>query len=74
MTLLSKMILMEEAKLSEDEAVELYAELIRDKHSWAFHGIHGTLVNFSIERGIISKEGVIDWDIHQQYKDKVRKV
>ena len=50
MTLLSKMILMEEAKLSDDEAVELYAEVIRDKNSWAWQGIHGTIVNFIIEK------------------------
>lgn len=74
MTLLDKLTEVEQGKLTDDEAVELYAELIRDNHSWALQGVHGRVVDYSIEQGIISKEGVINWEIHQQFKDKVRKI
>ena len=46
-----------------EEQLEAWAFLIASGVAWKLQGWFGRAANNLIDRGVISKEGVIDWDI-----------
>ena len=45
------------------EQIEAWAYLIKTGLCWSLQGSFGRAASGIIERGIISKEGIIDWDL-----------
>jgi len=45
-----------------DEQIEAWSILIKTKLAYSLQGSFGRTANSLIERGIISKDGIIDWD------------
>lgn len=62
MDLVDKMIAWESGILEGKQTLELFAELIRDGKIASLQGSYGRTASSLIEKGLISKEGVINWD------------
>lgn len=60
--LVGAMIAYEQGDASTEQTVELFAHLIQTGHAWTLQGHYGRAAAGLIERGLISKEGIPDWD------------
>lgn len=47
---------------SQEDQLKAWAYLIQTGTCWSLQGSFGRAANSLIERGLISKKGVIDWD------------
>lgn len=63
MDLVDKIIAWESGELEGKQTLELFAELIENGQAWSLQGSYGRTASSLIERGLISKKGLIDWDI-----------
>ena len=63
MDLVAKIIAWESGELEGKQTLELFAELIENGQAWTLQGTYGRTAESLIERGLISKEGLIDWDV-----------
>lgn len=62
MELVDKLIAYESGTLEGKQTLELFAELIRDGKAWSLQGNYGRTATSLIDKGLISKEGIINWD------------
>lgn len=53
---------------TEEETLQAWAYLIKTKLCYSLQGWYGRTATSLIERGIISQEGVINWDIVEELK------
>ena len=69
MSLLNTMIRLEDDDelMSNKEVLEFFAELIKTKQKWALQGQYGKFANDLIEKNVISKEGLINWELSEEY-------
>ena len=65
MTYIDKIIAYESGELSNEKTIELFSELIRNGQAWALQGAYGRMANAFIEKGILSKSGIINWDVYR---------
>lgn len=63
MDITSKIIEFELGGLNDAEVVELFAELIRNGMAWSLQGHYGRTASSMIEMNLISKQGVINYDV-----------
>lgn len=63
MDITSKIIEFESGGLNDAEVVELFAELIRNGMAWSLQGHYGRTASSMIEMNLISKQGVINYDV-----------
>lgn len=61
--LVDKIIAYETGELSEIETAELFAELIKSGRCWTLQGHYGRMAKGLMDNGIISKDGVINYDL-----------
>jgi len=66
---IGRIIAYETNELDDNGTLELFAELIKSGQCWSLQGHYGRTASAIIERGIISKEGVIDWDLFNELKE-----
>lgn len=57
MSLTSKIIAYEEGELSDNEIIDLFAELISTGMAWTLQGSYGRAAKNLIDNGIISPQG-----------------
>lgn len=57
--LVGRIIEFEDGELSDDEAIELFAELIKSGLAWSLQGSYGRTARDLIAMGLISEEGEI---------------
>jgi len=48
---------------SQEQQLEAWAYLIKTKICYSLQGFYGRTASSLIERGLISKDGVINWDM-----------
>ena len=53
-------------KLSGEETLELFSELIKNGQAWTLQGCYGRTAQNLIDRGLISKKGIIAWELYQE--------
>lgn len=63
MDLVDKIIAWESGELEGKQTLELFAELIENGQVWTLQGTYGRTASSLIDRGLISEEGLIDWDL-----------
>lgn len=63
MDLVDKIMAWESGELEGKETLELFAKLIENGQAWSLQGSYGRTANSLIEKGLISKEGIIDWEV-----------
>ena len=63
MDLVDKIIAWESGELEGKETLEFFAELIESGQAWTLQGTYGRTASDLIERGLIDKEGLINWDL-----------
>ena len=61
MTFIDKIMAYENGELNGKEVVELFAELIETGQAWALQGSYGRVATNLINRGLISKQGKVNW-------------
>ena len=66
MDLINKIIAWESGELEGKETLELFAELIENGQAWSLQGCYGRTAKSLIEKGLISKEGLINWDVFNE--------
>jgi hypothetical protein len=62
MDLVDKIIAWESGQLEGKETLELFAELIENGQAWSLQGCYGRTATALIEKGLIDKEGLINWE------------
>ena len=63
MDLVDKIIAWESGELEGKETLELFAELIKSGQAWTLQGTYGRTASDLIERGLIDKEGLVNWEL-----------
>ena len=63
MDLVGSIIAYEEGQLDDTGTVELFADLIKSGQAWSLQGHYGRVATMLIERGIVSPQGEVDWDM-----------
>jgi hypothetical protein len=66
MDLVDKIIAWESGELGGKETLEFFSELIENGQAWTLQGSYGRTASNLIERGLISKEGEINWDLFEE--------
>jgi len=64
MDLVDKIIAFESGVLEGEQTLELFAELIENGQAWTLQGSYGRTAQSLIDKGLISKEGIIDWALY----------
>jgi hypothetical protein len=59
--LVGKIIDFEMGQLSNDQTIDLFAELIKNGMAWTLQGSYGRSAMHLIESGYISREGEVLW-------------
>jgi hypothetical protein len=57
--IVGRMVAFENGELSNDEALDLFGELIKTGMAWQLQGSYGRTAGDLIERGIITPEGEV---------------
>ena len=57
MTLVDRIIDYETNNLTDEQTLDLFADLIRTGMAWSLQGHYGRIASSLIEQGIISKDG-----------------
>jgi len=66
MDLVDKIIAWESGELEGKQTLELFAELIENGQAWSLQGSYGRTASNLIDRGLISKEGDINWELFDE--------
>jgi hypothetical protein len=56
----------ESGELNNEGILELFAELIKSGQAWSLQGSYGRTAQALIDKGLINREGVINWDLFQE--------
>ena len=62
MELINKIIAYEQDELTDLETLNLFSELIKSEQCWSLQGHYGRTAHALIENGLISKDGVLNYD------------
>lgn len=60
--IVSSIIQYESGEMDTTETVEFFAELIKSGMAYNLQGSYGRMANALIERGLISSDGVVNYD------------
>ena len=63
MDLTEKIIAYEQGELDNAGCIKLFSELIKTGQCWTLQGHYGRTAKTLIEQGLISKAGVINWEV-----------
>jgi hypothetical protein len=66
MDTVDKIIAFESGELEGQDTLELFSELIQTGQAWSLQGSYGRTAKSLIDRGLISKDGLINWDLYQE--------
>jgi len=58
----------ESGELDSEGTLKLFAELIRSKTAWELQGSYGRTAGALIDRGVISQQGIINWDLVEELR------
>ena len=64
-----KIIQYESGEMSEEDVIEFFAELIKNKTAWSLQGHYGRTANDFIENGVINRSGDIVGDTPHDTQD-----
>jgi len=64
MDMIDKIIAFESGELEGKNIIELFSELIKNGQAWSLQGSYGRTAQGLIDKEIIDKEGIIDWDTY----------
>lgn len=56
----------EQGDVTQEETVVGFAELIRTGIVWSLQGFYGRTARNIIDGGLVSREGVVDWDRYNE--------
>ena len=62
MNLIKQIIEYENGEGTQEEAIQLFSELIKNGQAWSLQGHYGRTAQSLIDRDIISSDGTINWD------------
>ena len=68
MELVDYIIEYESGTLTDKDTLELFAKLIKSGDAWTLQGCYGRTAKTLIDNGLISNEGVINWDSYNELK------
>ena len=63
---IDRIIAWESGELGGKETLELFAGLIESGQAWSLQGCYGRTAQSLIDKGLISKEGLIDWELFDE--------
>lgn len=66
MDLVNEIIAYETGELGGKETIELFSELIKNGQAGSLQGHYSRTASSLIEKGLISKNGKIDWDLYEE--------
>lgn len=64
--MVDKIIAYEAGKLNNKAILELFSELIKTGQAWKLQGAYGRTAKNLMDKGLILKDGVIDWERYQK--------
>jgi len=64
--LVDKIISYESGELDNEGILELFAELIKTGQAWHLQGCYGRTAQGLIDKGLIDRHGVINWEVYQE--------
>ena len=63
--LVDKIISYESGNLNNEGILELFSSLIKSGQAWHLQGCYGRQAQALIDKGLIDRQGVINWDLYQ---------
>ena len=64
--MVDKIIAYEAGELDNQGILELFSELIKSGQAWNLQGSYGRMAQVFINNGLITKEGVVNWERYQE--------
>jgi len=64
--LVDKIISYESGELDNIGILELFSDLIKSGQAWSLQGCYGRMAQALIDKGLINREGVINWNLFQE--------
>ena len=64
--MIDKIIAYECGELDSKNILELFAELIKTGQAWSLQGHYGRTAQALIDRELINRQGVINWELYQE--------
>jgi len=63
--MIDKIIAYESGELNNEGILELFSELIKSGQAWHLQGCYGRQAQALIDKGLIDRQGVINWELFQ---------
>lgn len=63
-------IAFESGDLDNKGILELFSSLIQSGQAWSLQGSYGRTAQALIDRGLINREGIINWELYQELSCK----
>jgi hypothetical protein len=64
--LVDKIIAYESGELNNEGILELFSSLIKSGQAWHLQGCYGRQAQALIDKGLIDRQGVINWEAWQE--------